>query len=263
MKGVEWFRSVGTEKCPGTKVFSLTGKVKSTGLIEVPLGLPLSELIDHIGGGAPEGIRVKSVQAGGPSGGCIPLERFDTPIDYDSLKALGSIMGSGGLVVTDENTCMVAFARFFLAFTQHESCGKCIPCREGTKRMLEILDRITQGQGHLEDLDELRNLASVIQRTSACGLGQSAPNPVLSTLRFFEKEYLAHIQDKCCPSGVCKSLLTFHILDTCRSCGLCARNCPVSCISGEKGKVYLIDQDRCIKCGQCYRVCPFGAVAKN
>lgn len=262
-RGVEWFRSAGTEKSPGTKIFSLTGKVHSTGLIEVPMGLTLFELIEHIGGGAPAGSKVKAVQTGGPSGGCIPAELFNTPIDYDSLRSLGSIMGSGGLVVTDATTCMVAFARFFLAFTQNESCGKCIPCREGTKRMLEIIDRITQGQGRLEDLDELRNLAAVIKRTSACGLGLTAPNPVLSTLQYFESEYLAHIREHRCPSGVCKSLLTFHILDNCRSCGLCARNCPVSCISGAKGQVYVIDQSRCIKCGQCFRVCPFGAVAKN
>lgn len=261
--GPEWFRSVGTQSSPGTKIFSLSGKVRYTGLVEVPMGVSMADIIFRIGGGAPEGGEIKAAQTGGPSGGCIPSALMNTAVDYDSLKELGSIMGSGGLVVTDDSTCIVSFARFFLSFTQHESCGKCIPCREGTKRMLEILERITRGQGKLADLDDLRNLCHVIQRTSSCGLGQTSPNPVLSTLRYFEDEYLAHINDKRCPAGVCRSLLTYHILDNCRSCGLCAKNCPVACISGSKGAPYVIDQDACIKCGKCYEVCPFNAVART
>ncbi len=260
--GADWFRSVGTNSSPGTKIFSLSGKVRLTGLVEVPMGTTMRQVLEEIGGGAPEGSAIKAAQTGGPSGGCIPEHLMNVAIDYDSLKALGGMMGSGGLVVTDRDTCMVAFARFFLSFTQHESCGKCIPCREGTKRMLEILDRIVAGEGKMSDLDELRNLAAVIRRTSACGLGQSAPNPVLSTLQYFEHEYLAHIRDLRCTAGVCKSLLRYHILDFCRGCTACARKCPVQCISGERGQVFVIDQPRCTKCGECYRVCPFNAVAK-
>ena len=261
--GVAWFREVGTAKSPGTKIFSLSGKVKNTGLVEVPIGITAHELINVIGGGGTEGSTIKAAQTGGPSGGCIPADIMSVPIDYESLKAIGSIMGSGGLVVTDSGTCMVAFAKYFLSFTQHESCGKCIPCREGTKRMLEILERVTDAKGTLKDLDELKHLSSVIRRTSACGLGQSAPNPVMSTLRYFEAEYISHIRDLRCLAGVCKSLLTFHILDNCRSCGLCARHCPVQCISVAKDEIYAIDHSRCIKCGQCNRVCPFGAVART
>jgi NADH:ubiquinone oxidoreductase subunit F (NADH-binding)/NAD-dependent dihydropyrimidine dehydrogenase PreA subunit len=262
-KGVEWFRSVGTEKNAGTKIFSLSGKIKNTGLVEVPMGITMREILYDIGGGAPEGSTIKAAQTGGPSGGCIPADRMDTPVDYESLKLLGGMMGSGGLVVTDSGTCMVNFAKFFLGFTQHESCGKCIPCREGTKRMLEILERITDGKGKIEDITELRHLAMVISRTSACGLGASAPSPVASTLRYFEHEYISHIKDNRCLAGVCRSLLTYHILANCRGCALCARSCPVQCISGEKGKIYVIDNARCTKCGECNRVCPFGAVART
>jgi NADH-quinone oxidoreductase subunit F/NADP-reducing hydrogenase subunit HndC len=262
-RGVDWYRSVGTVKSPGTKCFSLSGKVKNTGLVEVPIGTSLQKLIQVIGGGAEVGSTIKAAQTGGPSGGCIPADRLDTPVDYENLRTLGAMMGSGGMVVTDSGTCMVAFAKFFLGFTQHESCGKCIPCREGTKRMLEILERITDGKGQMSDLGELQHLARAISRTSACGLGQSAPNPVVSTLRYFEAEYLSHIRDLRCLAGVCKSLVTFRILDNCRGCTLCERNCPTNCISGERGKVYVIDQARCIKCAACQRVCPFGAVART
>jgi NADH-quinone oxidoreductase subunit F len=262
-RGVEWFRSVGTQKSPGTKIFSLSGKVRHTGLVEVPIGTSVEDVIVAIGGGVSEGSAIKAAQTGGPSGGCIPAKLLDTPLDYESLRALGAMMGSGGMVVTDSGTCMVAFAKFFLGFTQHESCGKCIPCREGTKRMLEILERITDGKGTLRDLDELRHLARVISRTSACGLGQAAPNPVVSTLRYFEQEYRSHIEDLRCLAGVCRSLVTFRILDNCRGCTLCARNCPTNCISGQRGEVFVIDQARCTKCASCQRVCPFGAVART
>jgi NADH-quinone oxidoreductase subunit F len=262
-KGAAWFREVGTEKSGGTKIFSLSGKVRNTGLVEVPMGISLREIIHDIGGGASAGSAIKAAQSGGPSGGCIPADQMDTPVDYENLKKLGSMMGSGGLVVTDSGTCMVNFAKFFLSFTQHESCGKCIPCREGTKRMLEILERITDGKGKQGDMNELRHLAAVISRTSACGLGQSAPNPVVSTLRYFEHEYISHIVNNRCMAGVCKSLLTYHILANCRGCGLCERKCPVPCISGSKGELYVIDNSRCIKCGECNRVCPFGAVART
>jgi NADH:ubiquinone oxidoreductase subunit F (NADH-binding)/NADH:ubiquinone oxidoreductase subunit E/NAD-dependent dihydropyrimidine dehydrogenase PreA subunit len=261
--GAEWFRAAGTPTSAGTKIFSLSGKVRNTGLVEVPMGITLEALLHGIGGGAPEGSTIKAAQTGGPSGGCIPADRMSTPVDYESLRKLGGMMGSGGLVVTDSSTCMVSFAKFFLSFTQHESCGKCIPCREGTKRMLEILERITDGKGKREDLGELRHLAAVISRSSACGLGQSAPNPVVSTLRYFEHEYVSHIVETRCAAGVCRSLLTYHILPNCRGCGICERKCPVPCISGSKGEVYVIDNDRCIKCGECHRVCPFGAVART
>jgi NADH:ubiquinone oxidoreductase subunit F (NADH-binding)/NAD-dependent dihydropyrimidine dehydrogenase PreA subunit len=262
-KGVAWYRSVGTEKSPGTKIFSLSGKVKNTGLVEVPIGITVDKLIRDIGGGATGTSDVKAAQTGGPSGGCIPASMMSSPVDYESLKKLGSMMGSGGLIVTDTGNCMVAFAKYFLGFTQHESCGKCIPCREGTKRMLEILEGITDGKGRMEDLDELRSLSRVIQRTSACGLGSAAPNPVVSTMRYFESEYVAHIKELKCSAGVCRSMLHFHILGNCKSCGLCARKCPQTCISGSKTELYVIDDARCIKCGQCQRVCPFGAVART
>ncbi|MBN1960913.1 MAG: NAD(P)H-dependent oxidoreductase subunit E [Deltaproteobacteria bacterium] len=261
--GAAWFREVGTEKSPGTKIFSLSGKIRNTGLVEVPIGITAHELIHVIGGGAAEGSSIKAAQTGGPSGGCIPSDHMNVAIDYENLRAIGSMMGSGGFVVTDSGTCMVAFAKFFLSFTQHESCGKCIPCREGTKRMLEILERITDGKGTISDLNKLKHLAAVIHRTSACGLGQSAPNPVLSTIRYFEHEYLSHINDLHCLAGVCKSLVTFRILNNCRGCGLCARYCPEQCISGNKGEIYKIDHSRCTKCAQCQRVCPFGAVART
>ncbi len=261
--GADWFKEVGTENSTGTKIFALTGKVKHTGLVEVPMGITIREIVFDIGGGMPEGKEFKAVQTGGPSGGCIPAEYLDLPIDYESLKGIGAMMGSGGLVVLDNETCMVNFAKFFLTFTQEESCGKCIPCREGTKRMLEILERITKGQGELEDINRLETLATVIKSTSACGLGMSAPNPVLSTLKYFKEEYLAHIEDKKCPAGSCKYFISYHILPTCRGCTLCARVCPVNAISGERKQVHVIDQDKCIKCGQCYEKCPWNCIAKG
>lgn len=264
MKGADWFSSIGTEKSHGTKVFALGGKINNTGLVEVPMGTTLREIIYEIGGGIPGGKEFKAVQTGGPSGGCIPAQFLDSPIDYDSLLELKSMMGSGGMIVMDEDTCMVDIAKFYLEFTVDESCGKCPPCRIGTKRMLEILTNITDGKGSLEDLDELEYLAKNIQKGALCGLGQTAPNPVLSTMKYFRDEYIAHVVDKKCPAGVCVSMLRYVIMeDLCKRCGLCARNCPAQCISGSKNTPYVIDNDKCLKCGVCMEKCPFKAIMKN
>ena len=264
LNGAEWFQSMGTEKSKGTKVFALGGKIKHTGLVEVPMGTTLREVVEEIGGGIPGGKKFKAAQTGGPSGGCIPAELIDTPIDYDNLIAIGSMMGSGGLIVMDEDTCMVDIARFFLDFTVDESCGKCTPCRVGTKRLLEILDRIIAGKGELKDLDELEELAKYIKSASLCGLGQTAPNPVLSTLNRFRDEYVAHVVDKKCPAGVCKSLLHYEIVpEKCKGCTLCARKCPVNAISGSVKEPHVIDTSKCIKCGVCIGNCKFGAIIKK
>ena len=264
LKGADWFASMGTEKSKGTKVFALGGKIKNTGLVEIPMGTTLREIVEEIGGGIPNGKKFKAAQTGGPSGGCIPVEHFDVPIDYDNLIAIGSMMGSGGLIVMDEDNCMVDIAKFFLEFTVDESCGKCTPCRIGTKRMYEILDKITKGQGTLEDLDKLEELANYIKANSLCGLGQTAPNPVLSTMRYFKDEYIAHVVEKRCPAGVCKSLLSFTIdPDKCRGCTLCSRKCPVNAISGAVKEPHVIDQSKCIKCGTCIDTCKFGAITKK
>lgn len=262
-KGVEWFRNIGTEKSPGTKVFALGGKIENTGLVEIPMGMTLREIVYDIGGGIPNGEEFKAVQTGGPSGGCIPAEYLDVPVDFESLGALGSIMGSGGMVVMDENNCMVDIARFFLDFTVEESCGKCVPCREGTKRMLEILERITEGKGEEGDIERLESLSETISSASLCGLGQSAANPVITTLKYFRHEYEAHIRDKKCPAGACQALLEYYITDKCIGCTKCARNCPVSCIDGKVKERHVIDTDKCIKCGNCMTVCPVGAVIKR
>ena len=264
LKGPEWFASMGTEKSKGTKVFALGGKIKNTGLVEIPMGTTLREVVEEIGGGIPNGKKFKAAQTGGPSGGCIPAEHFDVPIDYDNLIAIGSMMGSGGLIVMDEDNCMVDIAKFFLEFTVDESCGKCTPCRIGTKRMHEILDKITKGQGTLEDLDKLEELAKYIKANSLCGLGQTAPNPVLSTLRYFRDEYVAHVVEKRCPAGVCKSLLSYTIdPDKCKGCTACARKCPVNAITGSVKQPHVIDQAKCIKCGTCIDTCKFGAILKK
>lgn len=260
LNGPEWFSSIGTEKSKGTKVFALGGKIKNTGLVEIPMGTTLREVIYDIGGGIPNGKKFKAVQTGGPSGGCLTEKHLDTPIDYDNLVALGSMMGSGGMIVMDEDNCMVDVARFFLDFTVDESCGKCTPCREGTKRMLELLKKITNGDGTLEDIDELEALAKSIKDSSLCGLGQSAPNPVLSTLANFREEYIAHVVDHKCPAGVCKNLLTFKITDACIGCGKCKRNCPAECITGNIKEMHVIDTAKCIKCGTCRKACPKNAI---
>jgi NADP-reducing hydrogenase subunit HndC len=263
LKGPEWFSSIGTEKSKGTKVFAVGGKINHTGLVEVEMGTTLREVIYDIGGGIPNGKKFKAAQMGGPSGGCIPAEHLDTPIDYDSLIQLGAMMGSGGLIVMDEDSCMVDIAKFFLEFTVDESCGKCPPCRIGTKRMLEILERITSGKGEEGDIEKLELLAKNIKAAALCGLGQTAPNPVLSTLRYFRDEYIAHVKDKKCPAGVCKALMSYTVFeDKCRSCGICAKQCPVGAISGQKGVPYKINKDKCIKCGVCEQKCPFKAIAK-
>ncbi len=264
VNGPEWFASMGTENSKGTKVFALGGKIHNTGLVEVPMGTTLREIVEEIGGGIPNGKKFKAAQTGGPSGGCIPAEHLDVPIDYDNLKKIGSMMGSGGLIIMDENTCMVDIAKFFLEFTVDESCGKCTPCRIGTRRMLEILEKITKGQATMEDLDKLEELCYHLQSSSLCALGQTAPNPVLSTLRYFRDEYIAHIVDKKCPAGVCKDLLQFKIdPDKCKGCTLCARTCPADAIIGSVREVHMINPEKCLKCGACIEKCRFGAIYKE
>ncbi len=271
LKGSDWFRSMGTEKSKGTKVFALGGNINHTGLVEVPMGTTLRQIVEEIGGGIPNGKKFKAAQTGGPSGGCIPAEHLDIPIDYDNLLAIGSMMGSGGLIVMDEDSCMVDIAKFFLEFTVDESCGKCTPCRVGTQRLLEMLTKITEGKGTLEDLDKMEELCYYIKKNALCGLGQTAPNPVLSTLHFFRDEYIAHIVDKKCPAGVCKSLLTFKIdKDKCIGCGMCARNCPADAIiktdyiaPGKKLPAWEIDPAKCVKCGACMGSCKFKAISKG
>ena len=271
LNGADWFASMGTEKSKGTKVFALGGKIKHTGLVEVPMGTTLRQIVEEIGGGIPNGKKFKAAQTGGPSGGCIPASHMDVEIDYDNLIAIGSMMGSGGLIVMDEDTCMVDIAKFFLEFTVDESCGKCTPCRIGTRRMLEILTKITEGKATMEDLDKLEALCDYIKNNSLCGLGQTAPNPVISTLRYFRDEYIAHIVDKKCPAGACKKLLNYSIVkDNCFGCGMCAKNCPAEAISvtdytapGKKKPAYAIDAQKCIKCGACMAKCKFGAIIKE
>ena len=264
LRGAEWFASMGTERSKGTKVFALGGKIKHTGLVEIPMGTTLRHIIEDIGGGIPNGKKFKAAQTGGPSGGCIPASLIDTEVDYDNLTAIGCMMGSGGLIVMDEDTCMVDMAKFFLEFTVDESCGKCTPCRVGTKRLLEMLDKITKGNGTLEDLDRMEELCHYIKQNSLCGLGQTAPNPVLATLKFFRDEYVAHVTDKVCPAGVCKDLVSYSIIaDKCKGCTKCARNCPVGAISGTIKNPHEINQTACIKCGACIANCPFGAIIKK
>ena len=264
LNGADWFASMGTEKSKGTKVFALGGKIKNTGLVEIPMGTTLRTIVEEIGGGIPNGKKFKAAQTGGPSGGCIPASLIDTPIDYDNLIAIGSMMGSGGLIVMDEDTCMVDIAKFFLEFTVDESCGKCTPCRVGTKRLLELLTKITDGKGTMEDLARIEELADFIKSNSLCGLGQTAPNPVLSTLRYFRDEYLEHIQNKRCPAGVCKSLLQYRIdPQKCRGCTLCSRVCPAGAISGSVKNPHVIDTSKCVKCGACMEKCKFGAISKG
>ena len=262
-RGAPWFAAIGSERSKGTKIFSLVGKIRNTGLVEVPMGMPLKEIIYDIGGGIPNDKRFKAVQTGGPSGGCIPAEHIDVPVDYENLTRLGSIMGSGGMVVMDEDTCMVDIAKYFVSFCMDESCGKCTPCREGTREMVRILEEITAGKGTPDHLVMLDELSQVLQQLSLCGLGKTVPNPVQSTLRFFRQEYEAHINDKQCPAGVCKALITFSIdPEKCTGCMVCTGNCPQGVISGEKKKVHSIAPAGCIKCGLCFDVCKFGAVRK-
>lgn len=263
LKGADWFASMGTEKSKGTKVFALGGKIVNTGLVEIPMGTTLRTVVEDIGGGVPNGKKFKAAQTGGPSGGCIPAEHFDIPIDYDNLISIGSMMGSGGMIVMDEDNCMVDIAKFFLEFTVDESCGKCTPCRIGTRRLLEYLNKITKGQATMQDLDDMEKLCYYIKDNALCGLGQTAPNPVLSTLRYFRDEYVSHIKDKKCPAGVCKALLSYEITDACKGCSLCSRKCPVNAISGEIKQKFNIDQTKCIKCGVCLSNCKFGAIIKK
>lgn len=264
LNGAEWFAGMGTEKSKGTKVFALGGKINNTGLVEIPMGTTMRQIIFDIGGGIPNGKKFKAAQTGGPSGGCIPAEHIDVAIDYDNLIALGSMMGSGGLIVMDEDNCMVDIARFFLDFTVDESCGKCTPCREGTKRMLEILERITKGEGQEGDIEKLEDLAKNIKNSALCGLGQTAPNPVLSTLQYFRDEYEAHIKEKRCPAGACTTMMSYHIIEeNCKGCGICAKQCPVSAISGSTKEPHTIDKSKCAKCGECLGKCPFKAIIKK
>jgi NADH:ubiquinone oxidoreductase subunit F (NADH-binding)/Pyruvate/2-oxoacid:ferredoxin oxidoreductase delta subunit len=260
LNGVDAYRAMGTETSKGTKIFSLTGKLQNGGLVEVPMGATLRQVIFDVGGGMLPGREFKAVQLGGPSGGCLPADLLDSPVDFESLLAAGSMMGSGGMVVVDDSTCMVDFAKFFLQFTQDESCGKCVPCRLGTKRMLETLVRITEGEGRPDDIELLEELSEYIIDGSLCALGGSAPNPVLSTLRYFRDEYVAHVEDKCCPAGRCKALITYYIGGDCTGCGLCAKKCPTQAITGEKKQIHVIDTDLCIKCDTCRQVCNFNAV---
>ena len=263
LKGADWFKSIGIPTSTGTKVFALGGKINNTGLVEVPMGIPLRTIIEDIGGGCPNGKKFKAVQTGGPSGGCIPASLLDISVDYDSLTKIGAMMGSGGMIVMDEDNCMVDIARFFLDFTVDESCGKCTPCRVGTRRMLEILERITQGKGEEGDIEKLETLAENIKSSALCGLGQTAPNPVLSTIKYFRDEYEAHIKEKRCPAHHCQALLNYKITDACRGCTACARKCPVNAISGNVKEQHVIDQNKCIKCGSCMATCKFGAIIKE
>ena len=263
LRGSDWFAGMGTEKSKGTKVFALGGKITNTGLVEIPMGTTLREVVEDIGGGIPKGKKFKAAQTGGPSGGCIPATLIDTPIDYDNLIAIGSMMGSGGLIVMDEDTCMVDIAKFFLDFTVEESCGKCTPCRIGTKRLLEMLDKITKGNGELADLDRMEELCYYIKDNALCGLGQTAPNPVLSTIRYFKNEYVSHIQDRKCPAGVCKNLIQYTITDKCIGCTKCAKVCPTGAISGKVKEKHIIEQTKCVKCGVCETNCKFNAIIKG
>jgi len=263
LKGADWFAAMGTEKSKGTKVFALGGKITNTGLVEIPMGMTLRKVVEEIGGGIPGGKKFKAAQTGGPSGGCIPATLADTPIDYESLTAMGSMMGSGGLIVMDDDTCMVDIAKYFLDFTVDESCGKCIPCRIGTKRIYEILEKITSGNGELEDLEKIEDLCNHVKTASLCQLGQSAPNPILSTMQYFRDEYIEHVTDKKCGAGVCKSLLQYIILDNCIGCTVCKKVCPTEAISGERKEVHVIDQNKCIKCDACLQKCKFNAIVKQ
>ncbi len=262
-RGVDWYKNIGTEKSPGTKVFALVGKVERADLVEVPMGMSLREIIYDLGGGVPGGKKFKAVQTGGPSGGCIPEDLLDTPVDFESLAKIGSIMGSGGMVVMDEDDCMVDIAKFFLDFSVEESCGKCTPCREGTKRMWEMLEKITTGKGQMEDIEKMESLAETISSASLCGLGQTASNPVVSTLEYFRDEYIAHIEEERCPALSCKDLIEYTINENCTGCTLCARNCPTNCIAGERQQLHIIDQYNCIICGECFNVCRFEAVDRK